>query len=66
MAVGAMVISLPILLNLVEMTDKQSKGTLQRPKHVNFGEKTKGDGQHEEAGNVKLHCVFVSCLFLYS
>lgn len=60
MAVGAMVISLPILLNLVEMTDKRSKGTLQRPKHINLGEKTKGDGQHEEAGDVKLHCVLVS------
>lgn len=47
-------------LNLVDITDKQSKGTLQRPKHANSGDKTKGsntDGQHEEAGKIEKLCV---------
>lgn len=60
LAVGAMVISLPILLNLVDMTDKQSKGTLQRPKHANPGDKTKGShagGLHEEAAEGGLQAV---------
>ncbi|KAG0616218.1 hypothetical protein M758_5G099300 [Ceratodon purpureus] len=52
LAVGVMVITLPILLNLVERTDKLSKGTLQRPKHVSSGDQMKGSGadaQHDEA-----------------
>jgi len=42
------------------MTDKLSKGTLQRPKHANSGDKPKGsntDGQHEEAGIIAKLCV---------
>jgi hypothetical protein len=43
-------------LNLVDNTDKLSKGTLQRPKHVNSGDQMKGSGtdpQHDEAGIVE-------------
>ncbi|KAH9575304.1 hypothetical protein CY35_01G105300 [Sphagnum magellanicum] len=34
LAAGAMVVTLPVLLFLVHLTDKSSKGALQRPKHV--------------------------------
>lgn len=49
-------------LNLVDITDRQSKGTLQRPKHAISGDKTKGstDGQHEEAGTIAKLCVGTS------
>ncbi|XP_024376487.1 solute carrier family 40 member 3, chloroplastic isoform X2 [Physcomitrium patens] len=53
MTVGVMVVALPILLKLVDATDRLSKGALQRPKHATVGDKIKGsntDTQHEEAG----------------
>nr|XP_024365668.1 solute carrier family 40 member 3, chloroplastic-like isoform X1 [Physcomitrium patens]XP_024365670.1 solute carrier family 40 member 3, chloroplastic-like isoform X1 [Physcomitrium patens]XP_024365671.1 solute carrier family 40 member 3, chloroplastic-like isoform X1 [Physcomitrium patens]XP_024365672.1 solute carrier family 40 member 3, chloroplastic-like isoform X1 [Physcomitrium patens] len=59
-AVVVMIVSLPVLLNLVDSTDRLSKGTLQRPKHANPGDKTKGstaDTHHEEAAEGGLQAV---------
>ena len=39
-------------LTLVELTDKLSKGTLQRPKHLDKSKNTSSDAQHEEPGIV--------------
>lgn len=39
-------------LTLVELTDKLSKGTLQRPKHLDKSKNTTSDAQHEEPGIV--------------
>lgn len=41
-----------IQLTLVELSNKLSKGTLQRPKHLDKSKNTTFDAQHEELGIV--------------
>lgn len=45
-------IAILMQLTLVELTDKLSKGTLQRPKHLDKSKNTTSDAQHEEPGIV--------------
>ena len=45
-------------LTLVELTDKLSKGTLQRPKHLDKSKNITSDAQHEEPGIVLPWVIF--------